>query len=139
MTTIQVEVYNNETYQRKYDIAELFKHLKDKVDAGRLVVGTPDMVGMVTNVTKTVESIYADVDILDTAMGNAFEAVLKSDIVVKYSVVATGKYEKDNDVPTIENVDCITVDLLDLEEIKRNLGHDMSTAVKEIVEEMNND
>ena len=113
MTTIQVEVYNNKTYQKKYDIAELFKHLKDKVDAGRLVVGTPDMVGMVTNVTKTVESIYADVDILDTAMGNAFEEILKSDIVLKYSVVATGNYEKDNDVPTIENVDCITVDLLE--------------------------
>ena len=112
MTKINVEVYNNKTYHTKYDMDELFKHIKDKADSGHLVLGTPDVLGMVTNVTKTEESIYADVDTLDTEMGNAFEAVLNSDIVVKYTVVATGKYEKDNDVPTIEKVDCITVDLL---------------------------
>ena len=93
MTTVQVEVYNNKTYQRKYDIVELFKHLKDKVDAGRLAVGTPDMVGMVTNVTKTVESIYADVDILDTAMGNAFEAVLMSILDKRPEHVTPEDYE----------------------------------------------
>lgn len=112
MTKINVEVYNDKTHYRKYDMDELFKHLKDKAYTGRLAVGYPDIVGMVTNVTKTGESIYADVDILDTKMGNVFEAVLNSDLVVKYSVVATGKYEKDNDVPTIEKVDYITADLL---------------------------
>lgn len=112
MTTINVEVYNNKTYQRKYDMDELFKHLKDKAETGRLAVGYPDIVGMVTNVTKTEESIYADIDIPDTKMGNVFEAVLNSDIEVKYSVAATGKYEKDNDVPTIEKVDYITADVL---------------------------
>ena len=112
MTKINVEVYNNKTYQRKYDMDELFNHLKDKAETGRLVVGSPSIVGMVTNVTKTEDSIYADVDLLDTPMGNVFEAVLNSDIEVIYSVVATGEYEKDNDVPTIEKVDHITVDLL---------------------------
>jgi len=112
MTKINVEVYNNKTYQRKYNMDELFKHLKDKAETGRLVVGSPSIVGMVTNVTMTEESIYADVDFLDTPMGNVFEAVLNSDIEVIYSVVATGKYEKDNDVPTIEKVDHITFDLL---------------------------
>lgn len=112
MTKINVEVYNDKTHYRKYDIDELFKHLKDKAETGRLAVGYPDIVGMVTNVTMTEESIYADVDLLDTPMGNVFEAALNSDLEVKYSVVATGKYEKDNDVPTIEKVDHITFDLL---------------------------
>ena len=120
MTTIQVEVYNNKTYQRKYDIAELFKHLKDKVDAGRLFVSmnnsSPGMVeldkvvGTITNVTKTVESIYADINISPNPMGNVFKTLTESKCQFKYSVQAIGTYKEDNELPTIDNVICITVD-----------------------------
>ena len=37
---VEMSIKDYTTNQRKYDIAELFKHLKDKVDAGRLVVDT---------------------------------------------------------------------------------------------------
>lgn len=120
MTAIQVEVYNNKTYQRKYDIAELFKHLKDMTESGRLVVSmnnsSPGMVeldkvvGTITNVTKTVESIYTDINILPNPMGNVFKTLTESECQLKYSVQAIGTYKEDNKLPTIDNVICISVD-----------------------------
>ena len=120
MKELWVEVYNNKTYQRKYDIAELFKHLKDMTESGRLVVSmnnsSPGMVeldkvvGTITNVTKTVESIYADINILPNPMGNVFKTLTEYEFQLKYSVQAIGTYKEDNKLPTIDNVICISVD-----------------------------
>ena len=42
MTMINVEVYNDKTYQTEYKIDELFDHLKDEVNIGRLSVFMPN-------------------------------------------------------------------------------------------------
>lgn len=119
MTTIQALVYDK-TYHRKYDINELFKHLKDMTESGRLfasmsnsspgMVELDKVVGTVTNVTKTVASIYADINILPNPMGNVFKTLTESECQLKYSVQAVGTYKEDNELPTIDNVICISVD-----------------------------
>ena len=94
MTTINVEVYNNKTYQTVYKMDELFDHLKDEADNNRLTVIMPNtdhlFAGLVTNVTKTAESINADVNILDNVQGKVLKALVDAGVKLKYSVSARG-------------------------------------------------